>query len=78
MPNENNIEAVKYLEPGDYIAYIKVFDACSSIEDCLIYSPFENGFNILIGFLREYLNLNGFDGFFLELLEFSWNLHGFG
>ena len=54
-------EAVKYLEPGDYIAYIKVFDGCSSIKDCLIYSPFENGFNILIGFLREYLNLNEFD-----------------
>lgn len=54
-------EAVKYVNPGDYIVYKKVFESCSSLKDCFNYSPFESGFTFIIGFLREYLNISVFD-----------------
>ena len=54
-------EAVQYINPGDYVVYKKIFDLCTSIKDCYAYSPFENGFTFIIGFLREYLNISGFE-----------------
>ena len=49
---------VKFLTPGDYIAYKRVFESCSSIKNCLDYSPFEKTFTYIIGFANEFTPFN--------------------
>ena len=52
-------EIVLTVKPGDYAVYTKIFDLCRNINQCISYSPFEDGFSIFIGFITNYLKLNG-------------------
>ena len=52
------IKTVTLCRPGDWKSYIGVFNSCSTINDCFIYSPFEKTFTYFIGFSKEFLSLD--------------------
>ena len=43
---------------GDFKVYLKIFEICANINNCLEYSPFEIGFTTFIGFINGIFNFN--------------------
>jgi len=49
----------EYLNPGDYNVYTTIFNQCDSINSCLVVSPWEVNFTVLVALIRQLPFQNG-------------------